>query len=56
MGRQLGVEHSQRLESYFQSVPGLHNLPYGIFKPTQAEESRPGVAIGEYMLDLSVLS
>ncbi len=23
VGRQLGAEHSQRLESYFQSVPGL---------------------------------
>ena len=23
MGRQLGAEHSQRLESYFQSIPGV---------------------------------
>lgn len=22
VGRQLGAEHSQRLESYFQSIPG----------------------------------
>jgi pyruvate dehydrogenase E1 component beta subunit len=24
VGRQLGAEHSQRLESYFQSIPGAH--------------------------------
>lgn len=23
MGKQLGAEHSQRLESYFQSIPGV---------------------------------
>lgn len=23
MGRQLGAEHSQRLESYFQAIPGV---------------------------------
>jgi len=23
VGRQLGAEHSQRLESYFQSIPGV---------------------------------
>ncbi|MGP5406435.1 fumarylacetoacetase [Psychrobacter celer] len=37
----------------------IHNLPYGIFSDTktQAEEDnrRAGVAIGEYVLDLSVL-
>lgn len=33
VGRQLGAEHSQRLESYFQSIPGksltMFNLVYG---------------------------
>lgn len=30
VGRQLGAEHSQRLESYFQSIPGAcscHDAP-----------------------------
>ena len=26
VGRQLGAEHSQRLESYFQSIPGVQVL------------------------------
>ncbi|VFQ81225.1 unnamed protein product [Cuscuta campestris] len=28
VGRQLGAEHSQRLESYFQSVPGIQMVAY----------------------------
>ena len=28
MGRHLGVENSQRLESYFQSVPGLQMVAF----------------------------
>ncbi|MGP5646917.1 fumarylacetoacetase [Psychrobacter celer] len=37
----------------------IHNLPYGIFSDTktqaEADSRRAGVAIGEYVLDLSVL-
>lgn len=37
----------------------IHNLPYGIFSDTktqaEADKRRAGVAIGEYVLDLSVL-
>lgn len=37
----------------------IHNLPYGIFSDTktqaEADNRRAGVAIGEYVLDLSVL-
>ena len=37
----------------------IHNLPYGIFSDTKAQAKadnrRAGVAIGEYVLDLSVL-
>src|SRR5690625_784179 len=32
----------------------LYNLPYGVFS-TQGKQPRVGVAIGEYVLDLSVL-
>ncbi|KAH9299353.1 hypothetical protein KI387_031035, partial [Taxus chinensis] len=34
----------------------MQNLPYGVFKPTPYQQSRPGVAIGDYVLDLSALS
>jgi fumarylacetoacetase len=33
----------------------IQNLPYGIFRPTQSEDPRPGVAIGDQVLDLKVL-
>ncbi|MBO1531141.1 fumarylacetoacetase [Psychrobacter sp. F1192] len=33
----------------------IHNLPYGIFSDTAKGERRAGVAIGEQVLDLSVL-
>ena len=33
----------------------IHNLPYGVFKPKPDGSSRIGVAIGEFILDLSVL-
>ena len=46
VGRQLGAEHSQRLESYFQSVPGLQmvacSTPYnakGLMKETIRSEN-----------------
>ncbi|KAL3685945.1 hypothetical protein R1sor_003967 [Riccia sorocarpa] len=34
----------------------LQNLPYGIFRPTPAEHPRPGVAIGDYVFDLSAVA
>ncbi|MGM8885389.1 fumarylacetoacetase [Psychrobacter sp. 1U2] len=33
----------------------IHNLPYGIFSETANEQRRAGVAIGEQVLDLSIL-
>lgn len=33
----------------------LQNLPYGVFKPSPREEARAGVAIGDYVLDLSAI-
>lgn len=37
----------------------IHNLPYGVFKHAggaiTTTSSRPGVAIGDYVLDLSVI-
>ena len=33
----------------------IMNLPYGVFKPNALSNPRVGVAIGEYILDLSVL-
>lgn len=33
----------------------IQNLPYGIFRPGPGEQARAGVAIGERILDLSVL-
>ena len=34
----------------------IHNLPYGIFRPSAGVQPRIGVAIGEQVLDLSVLA
>lgn len=34
----------------------IQNLPYGIFSPTPEEAPRVGVAIGDYVLDLSMLA
>nr|KJB68314.1 hypothetical protein B456_010G238200 [Gossypium raimondii] len=50
VGRQLGAEHSQRLESYFQSIPGIQmvacSTPYnakGLMKAAiRTEMVRPG--------------
>ncbi|MFQ5733860.1 MAG: fumarylacetoacetase, partial [Planctomycetaceae bacterium] len=33
----------------------IQNLPYGVFRPNTGGEPRVGVAIGEFVLDLSVL-
>jgi fumarylacetoacetase len=46
------------MKSFIDVAPDSHfpiqNLPFGIFKPAQGE-ARVGVAIGEFVLDLSVL-
>ena len=45
-------------KSFIDVAPDSHfpiqNLPFGIFKPN-GEEPRVGVAIGEFVIDLSVL-
>ena len=33
----------------------IHNLPYGIFSDTKDRARRAGIAIGDQVLDLSVL-
>ena len=33
----------------------IQNLPYGVFKPTRRDDPRIGTAIGDYVLDLSVI-
>src|SRR5205807_2992969 len=46
------------LKSFIQISPDSHfpleNLPFGVFKPRDGE-SRVGVALGEYVVDLAVL-
>ncbi|XP_015058874.1 fumarylacetoacetase-like [Solanum pennellii] len=48
------------LKSFVEVEPESHfpleNLPYGVFKPEPDSLPRPGVAIGEYVLDLSVIA
>ncbi|KAL2483852.1 fumarylacetoacetase [Forsythia ovata] len=48
------------LTSFVEVQPDSHfpiqNLPYGVFKPEPGSEPRPGVAIGDYVLDLSVIA
>lgn len=47
------------LRSFIEVKPESHfpiqNLPYGVFVPEGSHEPRVGVAIGDYVLDLSVL-
>src|SRR5579872_393978 len=47
------------LRSFLPVAPDSHfpiqNLPYGVFRPHQGGAPRVGVAIGEHVLDLSVL-
>jgi len=49
-----------KLESFVQvhsdSDFPIQNLPYGIFSRNGAEEPRVGVAIGEFVLDLSIIA
>lgn len=45
------------LKSFVEVRPDSHfpiqNLPYGVFRPAPGSAARPGVAIGDYVLDLS---
>jgi fumarylacetoacetase len=49
------AERSQSERSQYSDFP-IQNLPYGVFKPTPESAPRVGVAIGSYVLDLSVLA
>ncbi|KAL5574797.1 hypothetical protein UlMin_016496 [Ulmus minor] len=48
------------LKSFIEVHPESHfpiqNLPYGVFKPQPSSSPRPGVAIGDYVLDLSEIA
>ncbi|KAK4760229.1 hypothetical protein SAY87_023360 [Trapa incisa] len=48
------------LKSFVDVHPDSHfpiqNLPFGVFRPTETSPARPGVAIGDYVLDLSAVS
>ncbi|KAH7545292.1 fumarylacetoacetase [Ziziphus jujuba] len=48
------------LKSFVEVRPDSHfpiqNLPYGVFKPAPNSVPRPGVAIGDYVLDLSEIA
>jgi len=48
------------LRSFVEVAPGSHfsiqNLPYGVFRPAPGAPTRVGVAIGEKVLDLSVIA
>jgi fumarylacetoacetase len=53
------TSHSAPLQSWLP-IPAdshfpLQNLPYGVFRPAAGKEPRVGVAIGQFVLDLSVL-
>ena len=55
--------HSPKLKSWVESanVPGcefpIQNLPFGMFRPKGARKPpRPGVAIGDRILDLAAIS
>lgn len=48
------------LKSFIEVHPDSHfpiqNLPFGVFKPAPNLVARPGVAIGDYVLDLSEIA
>lgn len=48
------------LKSFIDVHPDSHfpiqNLPYGVFKTQPGSVPRPGVAIGDYVLDLSAVA
>ena len=52
----LDATHSPELKSWVESANGhadfpIQNLPYGVYR-TRTGETRPGVAIGDLILDL----
>ena len=53
------AETDSTLRSFVEVPPdsdfGIHNLPFGVFRPRALARPRVGVAIGEQVLDLSVL-
>lgn len=54
------TEFDPTLRSFIDVPPdsdfSIHNLPYGVFKPAFGAAPRIGVAIGDQVLDLSVLA
>ncbi|XP_024372480.1 fumarylacetoacetase [Physcomitrium patens] len=48
------------MKSFVDVAPGsqfpIQNLPFGVFRPSSGATPRPGVAIGDSVVDLSVLS
>ncbi|XP_024017841.1 fumarylacetoacetase [Morus notabilis] len=48
------------LKSFIEVHPDSHfpiqNLPYGVFRPGPGSTPRPGVAIGDYVIDLSEIA
>ncbi|KAG0579725.1 hypothetical protein KC19_4G119600 [Ceratodon purpureus] len=48
------------MKSFVEVAPGsqfpIQNLPFGVFRPSNGASPRPGVAIGEFVVDLSVLA
>ena len=50
---------AQPLRSFVDVAPDSHfpiqNLPFGVFRPRNGGDARVGVAIGDHVLDLSVL-
>jgi hypothetical protein len=52
----MGPELTTFVEVARDSDFSIQNLPYGIFRPTPEQNPRPGVAFGNYVLDLSAIS
>lgn len=44
------------IEVHSDSHFPIQNLPYGVFRPVPGSAARPGVAIGDYVLDLSEIA
>jgi fumarylacetoacetase len=48
------------MKSFVEVAPGsqfpIQNLPFGVFRPSHGASARPGVAIGDSVVDLSVLA
>ena len=57
----LNSTHDPELKSWIESANDpdsdfpIQNLPYGVFTPRGSEDCRPGVAIGDQVLDLLVV-